>query len=119
MNLDSGTLSIFRLVNAADPGLMPVMSETIVLQSCYAERTVGFSRYYNAKQADMQIDMLVRIPRSYEIKTGDRVRLSPYSHPASDLPYLIIQIQQVDDEDTALPATDLTLRTMTESEGAQ
>ena len=115
MTLDSGTLEIKSLVNTAQPGLMPSVSETRVARYDYGERTVGSSRYYTAKQADEQIDMLVRIPRDYSARTGDRVYLTPFAYPAPSFPYMIVQIQQTDDEDTGLPATDLSLRAMREA----
>ena len=115
MIFDGGTLQIFRLVNDAQPGMMPKMRETLIESACYGERTVGATRYYNAQQADMQVDILVRIPRTYNAKTGDRVRLMPYSHEPSEFPYLVIQVQQVTDEEN-LPATDLSLRIMTPAE---
>jgi hypothetical protein len=116
MNLDTGTLTVYRLQNVADPGMMPIMGEIEILQSCYGERTVGTSRYYNARQADTQVDMLVRIIRTHGLLAGDRVRLAPYGYEPPELPYLIDQIQQVTDEDTNLPVTDLALRAMTATE---
>lgn len=116
MRLDSGILKTLRLENVAEPGMMPVWKEVLLERMCYGERTVGASRYYTAQQADIQVDMIVRVPRTYTARTGDRVRLKPYSHCAPDLPYIIVQVQQVDDEDTNLPATDYSIRVMTESE---
>lgn len=117
MTYDDGILKLYRLVNVADAGMMPKMGETLIESMCYGERTVGATRYYNAQQANMQVDILVRVPRTYNAKTGDRVRLEPYSHEPSEFPYLIIQAQQVTDEEN-LPATDLSLRVMTPAEVA-
>ena len=114
MNLDGGVLTISRLINTASSGLMPSGTWTEVQKACYGERTVGVNRFYTAKQADSQIVMLVRIPRSYLVKIGDKVDLTPYSH-VSDGAYIVDQVQQVDDEDTHLPATDLSLRVMREA----
>lgn len=116
MRFDDGLLKVFRLTNTAEDGMMPVLSESELLTACYSERTVGSSRYYNALQADTQIDMIVRIPRAYGLLSGDRVRLSPYAWEAPDLPFIVVQVQQVLDDDTRLPATDLSLRTMRASE---
>lgn len=116
MTLDSGTLTIKRLINSATPGLMPTYTETKVATHCYGERTVGSNRYYTAKQADEQVDLLVRIPREYAARTGDRVYITPYAYTAPTYFFTIVQIQQVDDEDTRLPATDLSLRAMREAE---
>lgn len=119
MTLDSGSLVIKAQQNTATPGLMPQISETLVARYMYGERTVGTTRYYSAKQADEQVDMLVRIPRDYSARTGDRVYLTPFSHAAPEYPLLIVQIQQVEDEDTGLPATDLSLRAMTEADAVE
>ncbi len=116
MRFDSGILYLDRLSNSAEAGLMPVMKETRIGVYCYSERTVGFSRFYEAKQADEQVDMMVRVPRIYNAKTGDRVRLSPYACRPSENPYLVVQVQQVIDDETNLPATDLSLRAMTEAD---
>lgn len=116
MRLDSGTLEIYRLENSAEPGLMPQLTEVSKGSFCYGERTVGATRFYNAQQADMQVDMLVRVPSTYDILTGDRARLTPYSHAPSAYPFLVVQVQQVEDEDTHLPATDLSLQAMKEAD---
>lgn len=115
MTYDDGVLRLYRLVNDAEPGMMPKMREDLIEETCYGERTVGSSRYYNAQQANMQVDILVRVTRTYNAQTGDRVRLEPYSHEPSELPYLVIQVQQVADEE-GLPATDISLRVMTPAE---
>ena len=60
--------------------------------------------------------MIVRIPRVYTAKTGDRVRLSPYACAAPKNPYIVVQAQNVTDEETNLPATDLSLRAMSEAD---
>lgn len=117
MLYDGGTLQLFRLVNEAQAGFMPQMHESLIETTMYGERTVGATRYYNAQQANMQVDILVRVPRTYNAKTGDRVRLQPFSHEPSDFPYLVVQAQQVIDEEN-LPATDLSLRVMTPAEVA-
>lgn len=116
MKFDDGLLTVYRLKNVAEDGMMPVLKETEILTTCYSERTVGSSRYYNALQADTQVDMMVRIPRIYGLLSGDRVRLSPYAWEPPELPFLVVQVQQVLDDDTRLPATDLSLRVMQASE---
>lgn len=116
MKFDDGILTVYRLKNSAEEGMMPVLSESEILTACYSERTVGSSRYYNALQADTQVDMMVRISRSYGLFSGDRVRLRPYSWEAPDLPFLVVQVQQVIDDETGLPATDLSLRVIRASE---
>lgn len=114
---DSGTLSVRRGVDVTPPGGMPEIDYRVIWTSYYAERTVGVTRWFNAQQYDARPDLLVRVPRIYDLNVeSDIVRLSPYSHK-DDHKYLIIQIQHVTDDD-GLPATDLTLQ-MTEVDDGQ
>lgn len=108
MILDSGELAIWRGSNSAPAGSMPVLKYKVVCQSNYADRTIGVTRYYTAKQHDGRADVMVRIKRVYNVREdSDLVTLAPYSHEDTEA-YRILQLQQVTDED-GLPATDLTL----------
>lgn len=109
MTLDSGTLSVWRGANSAPSGGMPVFDYEYLLTTYYAERTVGVTRYYSAQQYGERPDILVRIPRTYQIQVGnDVVRLNPYSH-IDENEYSVLQVQQILDED-GLPVTELSLQ---------
>lgn len=108
---DDGTLQILRATVTSEAGRKPVSSYTVIHQACYEERTVGSTRYYNAQQANMQVDMLFRIPRVYGLKTGDMVTLNPYACAAPTTLFQIQQVQQVYDDDN-LPATDISVQQM-------
>lgn len=108
MPLDSGTLTVWRGMNSAPAGSMPVLKYAQIWGSYYEDRTVGIQRYYTAMQHDSRVDAMVRVNRTYEVRPADdRVVLSPFSHQDGSA-YRIIQLQQVLDDD-GLPATDLTL----------
>lgn len=109
MVFDAGTLAVLRGANTAPPGGMPEMGYTHVWASCYAEKTVGTTRFYAAKQYGQRPDALVRIPRVHHLNTAaDIVKLHPYAYKDEN-EYSILQIQQVTDDD-GLPATDLSLQ---------
>lgn len=108
MTLDSGVLTVWRGTNQSPPGGMPDMGYKQIFGSYYRETTVGIQRYYTAQQYGDRPDMVVRITRTWEIRTAtDRVVLQPFGWQDNGS-YRITQIQQVTNED-GLPATDLTL----------
>lgn len=108
MRFDSGEITFYAKRNSAQNGLRPAASYAELLTCCYAELTVGVSRYNQAKQNDAQIDMLVRIPRTFALRTEYAATIEPYSHEGSDEIFTIYQIQQTSDED-GLPVTDISL----------
>ena len=111
MNLDSGVVTIEKPAFAEADGLKPTKTWTTAGTYCYGERTVGAVRFYNALQADTEVSMLIRIPRTYEVTTACRAKIAPYSHQDSGVPFRIVQVQQLEDED-GLPCTDLSLERM-------
>lgn len=109
MPLDSGTLTVWRGENISPPGGRPSMAYSQVWGSYYQDMTVGIQRWYTAQQHGDRPDMVVRVQRTWALKTGtDRVILSPFGWQDGGGAYKIVQIQQVADED-GLPVTDLTL----------
>lgn len=102
MILDSGILTICKVTTEGENGTMP-KEHLQPLHSCfYGERTVGFGRYYAAKGADEQIDLLVRI---WEDRT---VRAGMYAVLENGEQYRVDLVQHLLDED-GLRVTDLTL----------
>lgn len=67
----------------------------------YDERTVGISRFYQGKQADVKIDRLVRCPRRKSVST------THYAVTEDGDQYLIRQIQYPVDVEP--PSMDLSL----------
>lgn len=108
MTLDSGTLVIIRPTTATPDGGMPAETYTDVFFGYYGSRTVGYNRYYAAKAADDQIDLLVRIQR-FVASVADLAVLTPATNDGSGGTYKIIQVQHLEDED-GLPVTDLSLQ---------
>ena len=106
MTLDSGILKILRPTVEADGGL-PRPTYKVAFSSFYANRAVGFNRYFTALSADTRADLLVRMQR-FACNTGDLVRLIPSYPDGTAGTYKIIQVQHLEDED-GLFVTDLTL----------
>lgn len=108
MILDAGIAVIVRREDGEKRGDRPSAHTVEVYRSPYAERTVGMSRFYTAKQANDRIDMLVRIirpddPRT-EIHADDMCVLSH-----DGMTYRITQAQHIRDEDAGQECIDLSL----------
>lgn len=56
---DAGILTVYKLANVADPGLMPGEKLVKLCTAYYDERSVGVTRAYAALGAKQQIDALV------------------------------------------------------------
>lgn len=103
MILDGGTVYICELVNTAPNGRKPVFKLVKKNKHWFAERTVGYSRYYEAKGVNEQIDMLIRVHHDRSIRIG------MYAMLGNGEQYHIDQVQQIVDDDNGLRYTDLTL----------
>lgn len=108
MRFDSGEITFFTKSNSAQNGLMPVGSYTPIMTTCYSDLTVGVSRFNQAKQNDAIIAMLLRIPRTHVLNSGDVATLAPYAYDAGDAIYQVYQVQYTED-DNGLPVTDVSL----------
>ncbi|HIX16961.1 MAG TPA: hypothetical protein H9860_01470 [Candidatus Gemmiger faecavium] len=109
MLLDSGIATIWRAVNTAKAGEMPVPKWTrCFFRSCYGDKTVGIQRFWTAHSHNDRADLLIEIQRNAGISTADRCQLMPVMDEATAGYYKIIQVQHLLDED-GQPVTDLTL----------
>lgn len=107
-NFDSGLLSVWRGENIASPGALPEINYKEFAKEYYAEITVGITRWYTAQQHGDRPDIVVQIPRRYDIRPAtDTVILEPFTHEDGSA-YKIIQLQNSND-DNNLPVTVLTL----------
>lgn len=103
---NDGVASIYSVSNIAPPGGMPKEGLKLKIGSLrYKERTVGMSRYWAAMQANVRVDMVIRVPcapvRLTAISTQDVVI------PVDGEQYRIVQIQKP--EDMYPPVMDLSL----------
>lgn len=108
MILDMGIAAIMRREDSHKKGDRPGAHTVEVYRSPYAERTVGMSRFYTAKQANDRIDMLVRIMKpdnpAVVIHADDMCVLSH-----DGMTYRITQAQHIRDEDAGQECIDLSL----------
>lgn len=108
MTLDSGVAVIKRMVLYTPDGGMPSGEYTQVFKGYYGNRMVGYNRYFTAKAADDQVDLLVRIQR-FPASVEDIVELTPYFTDGTGGTFRVVQVQHLSDEDE-LPVTDLSLQ---------
>jgi len=92
--------------NIAPPGGMPKEGLTLKVSSLrYKERTVGMSRYWAAMQANVKIDMVIRVP--YVPIKAKAISTQDIAIPIDGEQYRIVQIQKP--EDIYPPVMDLSL----------
>ena len=109
MLLDAGIATIWRGMNTASPGGLPVTEYTQqYFASYYGDKTVGIQRYWTAQAHDDRADLLIEIQRNAGISTADRCQLQPVFDEAAAGFYKILQVQHLLDGD-GQPVTDLTL----------
>lgn len=100
--LDSGKVTVYSVENEAERGAFPVRKlESVKATECFERRTVGLTRYYAAKQANVTVDMVIRIWRNEAISTQDMAKIGEQF-------FKIQQVQHSLDKDE-MPVTDLTL----------
>lgn len=117
MNLNDGIATILRGENTAENGEMPhVEYSKVIFESYFAEKTVGFSRFFTAKANDSQADLLIEIQRCGVIRDSDVCRLESFRDSGISGDYVIIQSQNILDDDER-PMTDLTLQRISPIEG--
>ena len=86
-SFNDGAVSIYAVKNKAKSGDKP--KERLVLKKTlrYEERTVGIKRYYAAKQANVRVDYVLRVPRQRDIVSGD------VAIPNDGAQYRVVQVQ--------------------------
>lgn len=107
MTFDDGILTVYEARNAAQTGKKPVMKLYEKLKSHFGYRTVGYSRFYTAMAAHVQIDAVVTLPNWQDIAPVDIIVIGGEQ-------YRISQVQRTWDERN-LKITRLTLERMTEA----
>lgn len=91
MAFNDGICDICRIHNIAEPGEQPRDGLFRVYAAVrYAERVVGYRRYYTAMQTNVRIDFVLRMLRLDDVRVFDVVTIG-------DEQYRIEQIQHVPD----------------------
>lgn len=104
---NDGIVDICTVTDKAEPGYLPrpVLSKLCTLR--YAEQRLGISRYYSAKQNQIQVERVLRVPRAAPV-TNQCVAITE-----DGAKYGIDLVQAV--KDVYPPSLDLTLVQYTQS----
>lgn len=104
MLLNDGVVFFCDLVNDAPIGRKPEYKLRKIAKHWFGERTVGFSRQYQARGVNEQVDMLIRVHRD------KRIRVGMYAVLGYGEQFRIGNVQQVIDETlTGLKMTDVSI----------
>lgn len=68
---NDGLVTIYRLTDDAKPGYRPQPVPVKVAVLHYAEMRLGLTRYYAARQNNVQVERVLRIPRGAPIAVQD------------------------------------------------
>lgn len=60
---EDGLVTVYAVSDGGVPGYQPVEEPEVKIVLRYEEQTVGVTRYYQAKQNDINIERLIRVPR--------------------------------------------------------
>lgn len=98
---EDGTVDIYTVTDEAVPGYRPrpMLAHKVKLR--YEERRLGIQRYYTGMQNQVNIQRVVRVPRSVPISSQDVARTE------NGIFYRIDLVQAA--TDTYPPSSDLTL----------
>lgn len=105
-SFNSGVVRILTVTDTAAPGRMPVPALAEKIRLPFEERRVGVSRFYNALQAQVRIERVLRVP-----DPGAAGKISPQDAAIilqDEAQYRIEQVQTV--PGIFPPSLDLTLR---------
>lgn len=88
-SFNSGIVKIYETEDVSEPGYAPkeLLHEKVLLR--YEEQRTGITRYYAAKQANVEITRVLRCPRMDSVNTQDVAETEDGSR------YRIEQIQTV------------------------
>ena len=106
MILDTGYAVFYHTETAAEPGNLPGYREKEFHRAWYGERTVGFSRFFTAKQSNVRVDRLIRIhrpPPDVVFEAEDVCRLP------DGFTYRVVQCQFLRDRESGEDAADISL----------
>lgn len=116
MILDAGILTLCHAATTAAvrSGDKPEDGRAAYYTGWYGERVVGYNRYWAAQGVGTRVDLLVRILRPAEPVRGADTALL-----ADGYYYRVTQAQNLTDEDSGEPVTDLSLERLGERFGRE
>lgn len=69
--LNDGMVRICDVVNAAEPGLLPVKKLHPKVALRYENQRVGINRFYSGMQNQIQVDKVIRVPKAIVVTNKD------------------------------------------------
>lgn len=103
---NDGICCIYTQGNIAQKGNMPVKGlKKKAPRVPFEKRKVGIRRFYDAKQENAEIELLLRIPAGFAVSTQDICMIG-------DLQYGIYQVQDI--QDTMPQSKDISLKRLEE-----
>lgn len=106
---NDGLVAIFRATDTAQPGYQPVRKTERVCTLRYCERRLGMNRIYQARQQQVQLARVIRVPHA-AIVPGDIAKTEDC------VQYIVDTVQEA--VGVFPPSTDLSLREITTKEAA-
>ena len=99
---NDGVVTIYTETDGAASGYLPAPSLTSVITLDYQERKLGIKRYYDARQNQIHVERVIRVPQSSVSITNQEI-----AETEDGKKYRIDLIQAV--PDVYPPSVDLTL----------
>lgn len=97
-----GLVKIYRLTDTAEPGYMPKPAPTRVTELRYEEQRLGLTRYYSARQSNVEVERVLRVPRG-----GPGIAAQDIAVTEDGQEYTVDMVQTV--EGVYPPCLDVTL----------
>lgn len=73
VRFNDGWAEVFRVEDEAPPGYQPQPVLKQEMRLPFQNRTVGVNRYYNAKQNQIEIELVIRVPKPDKTITNKNV----------------------------------------------
>ncbi len=100
-SFNGGLVAIYTVTDGAQPGRLPVPVLEKKLTLRYEERQLGIQRYYSARQNQVKIERVIRVPRTGRVSSQD------VAVTGDGRQYRVDWVQSV--RDVYPPSVDLTL----------
>lgn len=92
-----GIVKVYSVTNIAQPGDEPKDGITLKLSMRYRAKTVGFKRYYEAMQAQVQVDRMILVrkqagvsPQDVCVVDGEQYKIVQVQHLTEEKPELML-----------------------------
>jgi hypothetical protein len=82
-----GIVQIMSISSDSIPGDMPTETQTLKETLRFSERTVGYSRFYEAKQSGSTVNRLIRCQRRLSVTTHDRAVINDVTYKITLIQY--------------------------------